>query len=330
MAAVLEKGVTATEEAATEMIFLALLLLRYGAHLRRLTAARLDEIEEQVLKALAVADLAGPRRYRMADQTAEQLMGLIQPGFGTIQSDLLTELTAMAALVSEFLTTQIDTATLPGVGRPLAEDNLADAARTASIDGAVLAIWLSRVAGDLVFRLRRVISTAAADSRGATEVTKSIQEAFEASRRNTRPIVQTAVTAVMTTTVERMVFRNSDVLKGYVHVSVLDWRTTKLICRPRAGKRWLADGTPVGHAMPFRRPPLHMSCRSHLAPWFKPLRELPGHVAAPLREAGRGGAFRDSPVVEPTLAAWLESRPVAEQKAVVGASRWSAWKRVAR
>ena len=318
---------TATERAADEMVLLALLLLRFGGHLKALAERRIDEIEVEVLKLVALADLTSTRRHRLADELGEKSLALAQAGYRRARKDLEVELAALAALVAEFVASQIDSATAPGTAHPLQDGGAEDVAGNAMIEGALLAVWLSRLSGDLVFKLERIFGIAAGARAGATEVLRDVREAFDSARRNVHPILRTAITAITAITVERMVeVENPDVLKGYVHCSVLDSRTTKHICLPRAGLRWLADGTPVGHAREFRRPPLHIGCRSHLALWFKPLEEMPGGVAKKIRVAGRADEFRDRPVIEPKLETWLRSRPVAEQRSIVGSAKWEAWR----
>lgn len=317
---------TVTEEAADGMILMALLLLRYGVHLRTLARRRLDDMEVEFIRALAVADLTGPARHRLADELVERARAMALTEYGRIRNDLDSEFGALVRLIVDFVGRQIDTAILPGTASEISEKDVDDIVRDITVEGALLIIWLSRLSGDLAFKLERLLQVAATDQLGATEVIRASREAFESARRNVQPILRTAITAVLAATVTRMVRDHEHVTKGYVHVSILDSRTTKHICLPRAGRRWLVDGTPVGHTMPLRRPPLHMGCRSHLAVWFKSLKELPAHLAMSIREAGRGRAFRDKPVVEPSLEVWLRSRPVAEQRAIVGAKKWEAWK----
>jgi hypothetical protein len=318
---------TVTESAAEEMILLALALLRFGGHLRTVAERYIDEIEVEVLKLVALADLTSTRRHRLADELGEKSLALVQAGYRLARKDLEAQLAELAVLVGEFVASQIDTATAPGTAHPLQDGGAEDIAKNALIEGALLAVWLSRLSGDLVFKLERIFGIAAGARVGATEVLRDVREAFDSARRNTHPILRTAITAITAITVERMVaIENPDVLKGYVHCSVLDSRTTKHICLPRAGLRWLADGTPVGHDRSFKRPPLHMGCRSHLALWFKPLEEMPGYVTRKIRKAGREDEFVDRPVIEPVLEKWLRSRPVAEQRAIVGSAKWEAWR----
>ena len=53
-------------------------------------------------------------------------------------------------------------------------------------------------------------------------------------------------------------------VKGWRHVAVLDGHTSGM-CTARHGLVWDKKKQPVGHAYPFRRPPLHPNCRSRLA-----------------------------------------------------------------
>lgn len=102
--------------------------------------------------------------------------------------------------------------------------------------------------------------------------------------------------------------RNSDVVDKLRWCATYDSHTC-IECAARDGKTWTndADHTPIGHAIPFRNPPLHGKCRCILLPVAKPIPglELPvgqrasdiGPISADTSMADfikmRGQAFAD-------------------------------------
>lgn len=85
---------------------------------------------------------------------------------------------------------------------------------------------------------------------------------MDISRRNAESIVRTSVNSIANEAHMTVLMQNSDIVEGIQHVSVMDSRTT-VICNGRNGFIWKLEGLePVGHTLPFARPPLHWRCRS--------------------------------------------------------------------
>lgn len=317
---------TATEELAGETVLLGLLLLRYNAYLRRRAVLRLEELRGEILRELATVDLAGPQRYAQAARLDAPMTALIQGAYDEIDADLRRELVGLVGLVSDFTADRIDAAIgRQDIGRRLAPQVERLLPANAMIEGATIASWLGSQAGNLLFVLRRIINAAASNSAGLTEITRAVREAVDAAQRHAMPVVRTAVTAVLGAAMVASVRENGRTVRGWVHVSCLDSRTTET-CKKRSGARFLADGTPVGHSLPFRVPPLHMGCRSHLAPWFHSMGEMPQATAGAIVASGRERAFRDKTPRDLDLGEWLATRPVKDQEAAIGKARIDAWR----
>jgi SPP1 gp7 family putative phage head morphogenesis protein len=317
---------SATESLAGEMILLALLLLRFSAHLRLSAEARMAALRADVLAQMAPLDLTGPERYVLADRLSVIVLDLTRTAYRDIHAMIRAELVALAALISTFIAARIgDELGVPGAGRQVPPEVREQSATGAVIVGATLAAWLSRMAGDAHFRVERVITDAATNSLGPTEVVRGIGTALDQATRSLKPIIRTAVTAVSADVTIKATEANREVMAGWSHVSVLDGSTTEL-CKSRAGRRWDMDHRPVGHTMAFRIPPLHMGCRSHLSPWFRPVAEMPGNIRDGIERAGRGRAFGSRPAIEPTLEEWLRRRPIAEQRMILGEKQLKEWR----
>lgn len=94
---------------------------------------------------------------------------------------------------------------------------------------------------------------------------------------------------------------------GYMHVSILDSKTTD-VCRARAFKRWDAEKRPIGHALPFRHPPLTPPvhpCRSRIVP-----------------------ILLDEQTTNWTFKQWVDDAlTTAQQEQVFGAKKLALWRK---
>ncbi|EWY36421.1 hypothetical protein N825_27130 [Skermanella stibiiresistens SB22] len=320
------KRASASEDLGDELILLALLLLRYNSHLRRRTLLRLQELGDEILRQLGPLDLTLPTRHAAVQHVERSLLPLIERAYLDVDEDLRHELVALVALVSDLVIERIDALVgVPGISRSLPEEARRLIPANALVDGAVVASWLGAQAGALLFSVRRVLTAGAANASGATGINQMIREAIDIAQRQAMPIVRTAVSAVFGASIVAIVAENSRLLGGFTHTSILDSRTSE-VCRRRAGLRFLADGSPVGHSLPFRIPPLHINCRSHLTPWFYPVDQMPRGVASAITTAGRDEAFVDPRAAEQDLGDWLQRRSQREQEATVGRVRLDAWR----
>lgn len=77
------------------------------------------------------------------------------------------------------------------------------------------------------------------------------------------------------------------------------------ICRDRSNRLWSLEGAPIGHTLPFSRPPIHYLCRSHLIAVMHPFSDLPPRLQ---RRVSRL-YFDGLPSPQPTLREWLARRP---------------------
>lgn len=111
---------------------------------------------------------------------------------------------------------------------------------------------------------------------------------------------------------------NSDVLKGYMHTSTFDTRTSN-ICLSRSGLRWTIERKPINHSKPFRNPPLHYRCRSVIVPITKSYKELGLDVdeIGDSTKASMDGQIPESV----TMTKWLKSKPKETVEEILGKGR---------
>jgi hypothetical protein len=109
-------------------------------------------------------------------------------------------------------------------------------------------------------------------------------------------------------------------------VSCLDGRTTPE-CRSRANLKWDGDRTPIGHNKPYRIPPIHPHCRSSIIPWLMASDDLPVALRRRVEASGRADRLTGKAPKEPSLDAFLKSRPTSEQKSILGTRQWELWRK---
>ena len=205
-----------------------------------------------------------------------------------------------------------------GAGLPT-ETYLATLVKNTLIQGAPSAAWWERQAGDTAFRFANEVRQGLAQGETNAQIISRVrEEVLQTSRRNAAALVQTSVQTVANEARMATFEENGDVVKGYVWLSTLDGRTST-ICIARSGLRWNKDGTPVGHSVPFRRPPAHWNCRSVLTPWTKTFRELGIDIDEPEPTTR---ASMDGPVsASTTFEQFLDRKGAAFQDDLLGPGR---------
>jgi hypothetical protein len=126
---------------------------------------------------------------------------------------------------------------------------------------------------------------------------------------------------------------NTDVIRGIVHVSTLDARTS-FQCIGRSGLVYrLPNHEPVGHSVPYLTGvPYHWKCRSTFNPVFRPYAELLGargvqfdSALAALPEGTRDSLDGQVPA-STTFQQWLDRQPERIQTRLLGKQRLALWK----
>lgn len=191
------------------------------------------------------------------------------------------------------------------------------AIRATPMDGAPLATWLRQYERNDFDRVWRAVLRGVTIGQTSEQIVRAVIGSAglrfadgqrEVSRRGLRALVRTAITHAATVGREQVWEENRDLMRGVQWVATLDGRTT-LICASLDG-----DIFPIGEGP---RPPIHMQCRSVVAPVLK------GWRALGLR--GLDGETRASmdgqiPAVI-NYEEWLKTRSRAFQEQVLGKAR---------
>lgn len=143
----------------------------------------------------------------------------------------------------------------------------------------------------------------------------------DASRRQARTQVRTAINHFASTSREVIYEQNKDLIKGVQWVSTLDGRTT-LLCMNLDGKVDYNDGSK--NELNGQRPPAHYGCRSTTVPVIKSLKEM-GLSDKEFSKSTRASMNGQVPETE-TYRSWFEKQNKSFQKQVLGASRYKLYK----
>lgn len=125
----------------------------------------------------------------------------------------------------------------------------------------------------------------------------------QTATRSATTLVQTSLAQVSQEALWHMVSANPETFRGVVWHTTLDNRACP-VCIALSGQAWTLDHAPIGESGPWPgEPPRHSLCRCVLVPVLKGQR---------LPQAQ-------------TFEAWLRTRPVAEQQAILGPGRYTLW-----
>lgn len=200
---------------------------------------------------------------------------------------------------------------------------LAALAKDALIEGAPSAAWWRRQAMDTAFRFANVVRQGIAQGDTSEQIFRKVRDVTDLAGRNSRSLIQTAIMQVVSDARVALIDANTDIYKGYRHLSTLDGHTTPQ-CVARSGLMWTLDKEPIGHDLPFKQPPVHWGCRSVMLGVLKSFKELGINLSEPqglTRASAEGQIDRAT-----TFDAFLSRRSAAEQDAQLGAGRAQLWR----
>lgn len=177
------------------------------------------------------------------------------------------------------------------------------------IEGALLSSWINGLNDKLSFEMQRSINLSMLQGESMQQAAKRLTSVMGIGLNQAETLARTAIADVSNRVREEVYEANSSVIKGRRHVSVLDGRTS-LICISRDGAEWSNDGKGLnasGKANTFRKPPLHMRCRSYLEPILKSWKELGEDIQDIIPKTTRATMDGQRPS-DMTFADWLKGK----------------------
>ena len=329
---------TSANDAMVDLLYeRAIDLLRLEVGTRNKVFALLNDLEGEIVAALAKVDPTGSPQAFIRQMRLEQLKRLVD---STIQATYRQNDTLLAqevrdvvdieatwtgnainsAIQAEFATT--------GVTRTLLETLVSDVL----IQGAPTAEWWERQAGGLSDKfadeMRRGVAIGdpldklVARVRGSTTQRGIMDIAKQSAQALVRSSVQTAANVARESTYER----NADLIKALQWSATLDTRTS-IWCITRDGHLYdVKSKKPQDGGPPWLEGPgkLHWNCRSTSVPVMKSWRDL-GIDVDDVPQTTR--ASMDGQVPAGTsFEAWLKKQSVARQDAVLGQGKAQMWR----
>lgn len=309
---------TANSDLVDEAIQLGLTIDRLAQHSFAGVLDRLQALRKQMAVLVIEVDPTGvtrdvDRRARLeklidridqeiAAAYAEMRRGVDRDldNVGTLTQDSLSALLALLLLIK-------------GLSRELDFSARSSARKAVLIEGITVADWWDRQKTDMQFRVRRVLDdamrlTQIGKEPGTADLVNAITSnepgsLFSAAPGHAEGLIRSAHHAGANMVRFEMILRHPELFRAFMHISVLDMSTTK-VCKMRSNRLWSLDGAPIGHTLPFARPPLHWRCRSHLIAVMHDFSDMPSRIQ---RRIGR--EYFDGKVSpEPNMTAWLKVR----------------------
>lgn len=252
-------------------------LLRYDADVREQIAKMLRQLglEVEALIGGVQFDRLTDFQSRRARRLLAQIKATLGQGYGDIAELMDDQLAVLATVQAQWgvevlaPALGVSFAGLPG------PDVIEALARGKLIQGTLIEDWWLRHEGSMQFRGAGIIRSGIVNGATNDQIARSIRGLFDIAQRDAMALVRTAVQSVSNEAMTGLYQANSDIVQGYVALATLDSRTT-IECAARNLLRWDMEGRPVGHSLPFRKPPLHWNCRTVLMPWLKSDNELLG------------------------------------------------------
>jgi SPP1 gp7 family putative phage head morphogenesis protein len=319
----------------------ALDLQRLTASQRRSAARFLNELEGEIVAALAKIDPTGvgstSARARRLEKLLDQVRDTIRAAYRAESTRLRGELRELADLEATFAASSVNK--VVGVGLldvGVTRGQLTALVGDVLIEGAPVSDWLSRQAGDTLQRFTDNMRSGIAQGetnaqlirriRGGTQNGEPVKGFMDISRRNAETLVRSATQAVSQKARQATYDANSGLIKALQWVSTIDLRTT-VICAARDGLLYTVDThEPIDHDLPWGGGPgnLHFGCRSTSAPVLKSFRDLGLDLdeVPPSTRASLDGQVPE----DITFEGWLSRQSKARQAEVLGPGRAELWR----
>jgi SPP1 gp7 family putative phage head morphogenesis protein len=342
------------EQLQHESVSTELDVIRMEAATRNKVSKLLTDLEDDITKELAAADLSGVKMtaYRQARLNAlmSEVKSLSTKVYKSVSKIVNNDLVDAAKSIG-----LSSASSLNGVlGTAFAKANLPPAflekiVSNTMVEGAPSAEWWSRQTPMLTQKFADQMRIGLAKGDTLDQLIKRVRGTparagqmaksgiMEVQKHQAAAIIRTSMQTVANETRLEVWKQNDDLIKGVIWVSTLDSRTTP-ICRELDGKKWSYDAggvyVPEGHSNPFPGPTAHWGCRSVQIPWTRTWLEL-----TKMGSGDKGLAKKLDKVPESTRAsmngqvpktltydAWLKSLPEEQAKQALGtAANFRLW-----
>ena len=301
-----------------------ILHFRYDAHLRQQVYKRLNTLQKSLINrisAIGIEGLSAKKLDKLLTELQTEIAKTYQETTAYTQDELSGFLSLEASKISQLYNDEIGFDLFNDVPK----ERIKAIKNVAVIEGQPLEAWWNKQRADLAFKFEGIIRTGVAEGKQNGQLATEVRELMSVSRRTADTLVITAVAKVADTAHEALRDANLDILQGEEHLSTLDMRTST-VCQVRDGKRWDLDKKPIGHNIPYKRPPLHPRCRSILQLVTKSWEELgvQGMQEMPTSTRASMNGQVDERV---NYESWLNSKTAEEKEQILGKGKADLWQR---
>lgn len=301
-----------------------ILQFRFDAHLRNQVWQRLSKTQKALLNRINSAGIeALPKRE--LDKLLNALKVEIAKNYQETTAYIQPELSGFFAVEKQALTELYNDEIGYDFFNQVPEYKRKATQQATIIAGMPLESWFEKQGAELSFKFESTIRQGLLEGRQTTEIAKATAELFGISRRHADTLVITAVAKVADDAHKALRDENLDLIKGEMHLSTLDTRTST-VCQTRDGKIWDTDYKPIGHNLPYQRPPLHPRCRSIMQLVMKDWKELGFDGVEEMPESTRASAGGQVPE-STNYEKWLKSKTPEEQDNALGKGKADLWRR---
>lgn len=301
-----------------------ILHFRYDAHLRHQVYKRLSKLQKTLIGRIGAAGveaLPAKKLDKLLTELQQEVAKTYQEMTAYTQNELSGFLLLEASKINQLYNDEVGF----DLFNEVPKERIKAIKNVAVIEGQPLSAWWNKQRADLTFKFEGIIRSGVAEGKQNGQLATEVRELMSVSRRTADTLVITAVAKVADTAHEELRDANLDILQGEEHLSTLDMRTST-ICQVRDGKRWDLDKKPIGHNIPYKRPPLHPRCRSILQLVTKSWEELGVQGMDKMPTSTR--ASMDGQVDERVnYESWLNSKSLEEKEQVLGKGKADLWRR---
>nr|DAT12098.1 MAG TPA: putative head morphogenesis protein [Caudoviricetes sp.] len=250
------------EQAIHDLLTRQIDLMRFERSVARDALRQLERMQEEVEANLRRRELSALNR-RDLERLLSEIDAVLAHYYGLIGGMVQEAQTEVVADEHEWLLWWLGGLSaayvLDGAVKPLPAARLADLSAHALVGGLTLSEAVTAQRRGLFDVLKRTVRLAAADGASFDDVA----DVFKRQAAQLRTLTRTWAGSIQGA-VHYAFGSINPLVKGWRHVAVLDGHTSGM-CTARHGLVWDKKKQPIGHAYPFRRPPLHPNCRSRLA-----------------------------------------------------------------
>lgn len=308
-------------------------LLRLEAGTRDKVLKLLDQLEKDVVAAIAKIDPTGPARVVYQRQRLLKLLTVVESSiratYRLASIQMAQEIKEVADLESTWTGRAMNAAVQAEfVTAGLTRESLATLVSDVMIQGAPSKEWWGRQAQGLADRFADEIRRGMALGETNADLIKRIRAPglMQVSRVSAERLVRASVQTTANVAREKMYAENTDIISAVAWSATLDTRTTEW-CIVRDGLQYTPDThEPIGHDVPWLEGPgkIHWGCRSSSIPVLKSWRAL-GIDADEVPQTTRASMDGQVPAGQ-TFEEWLGKQTQARQDAVLGAGKAELWR----